>query len=168
MVVIDPAPAIRGNAIGKIAPLPCASWLKICMPRIISIAIRKIMNAPAIANDETSIPKTPSNGVPINRKARKMAREVIVTFADLILTPFDLRSTIIGIDPGMSMMAKRTIKAANISLRLRCIDKIFANIKKFPLFAYSKEGELIDGWRSLHYCHLIDKVFCSGIYIHCP
>jgi hypothetical protein len=39
---------------------------------------------------------------------------------------------IIGIDPGISMIAKSTMKAASISLRLRCIDYIFANINKIP------------------------------------
>jgi hypothetical protein len=33
----------------------------------------------------------------------------------------DLISIMIGIDPGMSMIAKRTIKAARISIRLKCI-----------------------------------------------
>jgi hypothetical protein len=33
-----------------------------------------------------------------------------------------------GIDPGMSMMANRTMKAATISRKLICIGKIFAKI----------------------------------------
>ena len=48
-------------------------------------------------------------------------KETSVTFADLISPDFDLISIIIGIDPGISIMAKRTIKAARISIRLKCI-----------------------------------------------
>lgn len=121
MVVIDPAPAISGKAIGKIDPEPWESCRKISMPRIISIAIRNMMNEPAMANDETSIPKIPSSGLPISRNASKIKKETRVTFADLIPPDLDLRSIIIGIDPGISIMANRTINAASISIRLKCI-----------------------------------------------
>jgi hypothetical protein len=59
-VVIDPAPAIRGKAIGKIDPPPCESCLNSSIPNIISMAMRKIMNEPAIAKDETSIRRCPA------------------------------------------------------------------------------------------------------------
>jgi hypothetical protein len=85
------------------------------------MAIRKIINAPAIANDDTSMPKMPRRGLPINKKARKIKSETNVTFAALILPAFDLISIIIGIEPGMSMMAKRTMNAASISIKLKCI-----------------------------------------------
>ena len=122
IVVIDPAPAIRGNAIGKIDPPPCESCLNSSIPRIISMAIRKMIKEPAMANDETSIPKMPSKGLPITKNASNIRKETRVTFADFILPDFDFMSIIIGIDPGMSIMAKRTIKAASISIRLKCMD----------------------------------------------
>ena len=74
MVVIDPAPAIRGKAIGNIDPPPWESCLKSSIPRIISIAIRKIINEPAIAKEDTSIPKMPSNGLPINKNASSIKK----------------------------------------------------------------------------------------------
>jgi hypothetical protein len=89
------------------------------MPRIISMAIRKIMNDPAMANDDTSIPKIPSRGLPMKRNAKSIRKETRVTFADLMLPDLAFISIIIGIDPGMSIMAKSTIKAARISIMFR-------------------------------------------------
>jgi hypothetical protein len=91
------------------------------MPRIISIAIRKMIKEPAIAKDDTSIPKMPSKGLPMNKKASNIKNETRVTLAELIFPDFALISIIIGIDPGMSIIAKRTMKAARISIRLKCI-----------------------------------------------
>jgi hypothetical protein len=105
-------------------PSPCESCLKSSIPRIISMAIRKMIKEPAIAKDETSIPKMPSNGLPMNKKARSIMNETRVTFVDFILPDLDLISMIIGIDPGISIIAKRTIKAARISIRLKCIFQI--------------------------------------------
>jgi hypothetical protein len=79
------------------------------------------MKDPAMANEEMSTPKTPSSGVPINRNAQSKTKETRVTFADFMSPDLDLISIIIGIDPGMSIMAKRTIKAANISLKSKRI-----------------------------------------------
>jgi hypothetical protein len=67
------------------------------------------------------MPKIPSSGLPINKKARSMENETRVTFVDFILPDLAFISMIIGIDPGMSIIAKRTIKAARISIRLKCI-----------------------------------------------
>jgi hypothetical protein len=120
-VVIDPAPAIRGKAIGKIDPDPAGSCLKSSTPRIISIAIRKMIKEPAMANDDTSIPKIPRRGLPINKKARKIRNETTVTLSGFITPDFDLISIIIGMDPGISIIAKSTIKAAIISIRFKCI-----------------------------------------------
>jgi hypothetical protein len=80
-----------------------------------------MIKEPAIAKDETSMPKMPSRGLPMNRKASKMKNETSVTLIDLILPDLALISIIIGIDPGISIIAKRTIKAARISIRLKCI-----------------------------------------------
>jgi hypothetical protein len=106
------------------------------------MAIRKIMNEPAMANEETSMPKIPRRGLPINKNAKKINDDTIVTFPALTFPDFDFMSIIIGIDPGISIMAKRTMKAASISIKLRCIYYQFdAKIKKFrnssprPIFA---------------------------------
>jgi hypothetical protein len=80
-----------------------------------------MIKEPAIAKDDTSMPKMPSRGLPMNRKASKMKNETSVTLIDLILPDLALISIIIGIDPGISIIAKRTIKAARISIRLKCI-----------------------------------------------
>ena len=85
------------------------------------MAMRKMINDPAMANDETSIPKMPSKGFPINRNARNIRNDTIATFKDLTSPDFDLISIIIGIEPGISIMANSTIKAARISIRLKCM-----------------------------------------------
>jgi hypothetical protein len=104
------------------------------------MAIKKMIKEPAIANDDTSIPKMPSNGLPMNKNASNIKNETNVTLADLISPDLALISIIIGIDPGMSMIAKRTIKAARISIRLKCIVKNFCkdkhkNVKTFNLLS---------------------------------
>jgi len=126
MVVIEPAPAMSGNAIGNMdTPAPCELYLNNSMPSIISIAIRNIINDPAIANDETSMPKIPKRGLPTRRKETKIAKEAIVTFNGLILFDLDLMSSITGIAPGISIIAKSTMKAATVSIKFKCISKIF-------------------------------------------
>jgi hypothetical protein len=89
------------------------------------MAIRNMMNDPAIAKEETSMPKIPSKGLPINKKANRMKNDTRVTFPDLTLPDLDLIPIMIGIEPGISMMAKRTIKAARISIKLKCIAEYF-------------------------------------------
>jgi hypothetical protein len=89
------------------------------------IPIRKIINDPAIAKDETSIPKMPSSGLPINRKARNIINATTDAFPGSRPPVFDFISRIIGIDPGISIIAKSTMKAARISIILRCIAQIF-------------------------------------------
>jgi hypothetical protein len=66
----------------------------------------------------------PSKGLPINKKASRIRNETRVTLTDLISPDLALMSMIIGIEPGMSIIAKRTIKAARISIRLKCIFQI--------------------------------------------
>jgi hypothetical protein len=117
------------------------------MPRIISIAIRKIMNEPAIANEETSIPKIPRSGLPINKNAKKINEDTIVTFPASILPDFDFMSIMIGIEPVISIIAKRTIKAASISRKLKCIaDEFGAKIKKImnspPVSSHPRESHV--------------------------
>jgi hypothetical protein len=79
------------------------------------------MNEPAMAKDEMSIPKILSRGLPMKRNARKMTNDAIVAFAGSISPVFALISSIIGIEPGISIMANNTIKAAKISTRLKFI-----------------------------------------------
>ncbi len=67
-VVIEPAPAIRGNAIGTMAPLPPVSCLNSCIPIIISNPISRRMIEPAMAKEEISTPNSPSKGSPTNKK----------------------------------------------------------------------------------------------------
>jgi hypothetical protein len=121
MVVIDPAPAIRGKAMGNIEPELFDSCLNNSIPIIISIAIRKIMKEPAMAKLDTSMPNTFNNWLPIRRNARRIRKETIVTWIGLILPDLAFMSIMIGIDPGMSIMAKSTMKAARISTILKCI-----------------------------------------------
>jgi hypothetical protein len=76
----------------------------------------------------------------MNKNASNIKNETNVTLADLISPDLALISIIIGIDPGMSMIAKRTIKAARISIRLKCIVKNFCkdkhkNVKTFNLLS---------------------------------
>ena len=56
MVVIVPAPAIRGNAIGTIDAVLGLSSLYRRMPKIISKARKNNTNEPATANELASIP----------------------------------------------------------------------------------------------------------------
>ena len=77
-VVKEPAPAIRGKTRGTIVELPsAASFLKIVMLKVISIAkaIRTI--APAIANDGISTLKNLSNPSPIKRKRTSKRKDII-------------------------------------------------------------------------------------------
>jgi hypothetical protein len=82
-----------------------------------------MIKEPAIAKDDTSMPKMPSKGLPMNKNARSIKNETSVTLVDLISPDFDLMSMIIGIEPGISIIANNTIKAARISIRLKCIFK---------------------------------------------
>jgi hypothetical protein len=63
----------------------------------------------------------PSKGLPIKRNASNIRKETSVTLNDLITPDFALMSINMGIDPGISIMAKSTMKAASISIRLKCI-----------------------------------------------
>jgi hypothetical protein len=108
------------------------------MPRIISMAIRNMMNEPAMANEETSIPKMPSIGLPINRNARKITSDTIVTLTGLTSPDFDFMSSIIGMEPGMSIIAKRTMKDARISIKLIFIpEKFTAKVVRNKLTAFT-------------------------------
>ena len=55
-----------------------------------------MIKEPAIAKDDTSIPKMPSSGLPINKNASNIRNETSVTLEDLIFPDFALISIIIG------------------------------------------------------------------------
>jgi len=83
------------------------------------------MIEPAIANEEISTPKSPRRGSPINRKSNMIPKAISVVFPGNKAPVFDLISRIIGMEPRMSIMANRTIKAASISRMLRCMIKVY-------------------------------------------
>ena len=47
-------------------------------------AIDSLQHQLAIAKDDTSMPKIPSNGLPMNKKARSIRNDTSVTLVDLI------------------------------------------------------------------------------------
>jgi hypothetical protein len=57
----------------------------------------------------------------MNRNARKIINETSVALPAFTCPDFDFISIIIGIEPGMSIIANNTIKAARISIMLKCI-----------------------------------------------
>jgi hypothetical protein len=121
MVVIDPAPAIRGKAMGTIDTPPEDSCLKSSIPRTISMPIRKIMKEPAIAKEDTSIPNILSKGLPMNKNAINIPKATREVFPGSISPVLALISRIIGIEPGISMIANKTMNDAKISIKLKCI-----------------------------------------------
>jgi hypothetical protein len=78
------------------------------------LPIRNIMNEPAMAKDETSIPKTLSRGLPINKNAMNIPKATREDFPGSISPVLDFISNIIGIEPGISIIAKSTMKDAKI------------------------------------------------------
>jgi hypothetical protein len=77
-----------------------------------------------MANDEISTPKIPSSGFPINRKANIITKATIVAFPAWILPVFFLISIMIGMEPGISIIANNTINDANISTMLKFIIRL--------------------------------------------
>lgn len=74
-VVKEPAPAIRGKAIGTIEAPVGESCLNMVTPRIISMAIMNNTNEPAMAKDEISTPKRPKRAFPIKRKVIRIIKD---------------------------------------------------------------------------------------------
>jgi hypothetical protein len=74
-----------------------------------------------LSNNETSMPKMPSKGLPMYKKARKITNETIVALTGSISPDFAFISRITGMEPGISIIANKTIKAAIISTILICI-----------------------------------------------
>ncbi len=123
MVVKDPAPAIRGKAIGTMLAPAGESCLNMLMPKIISNAITTSTKEPAIANDEMSTPNNPNNGSPKKKNSKRMPSEIKEACIGFIVFPFFLIFIITGIDPRISITAKRTINAERICRNCTCIAK---------------------------------------------
>ena len=82
---------------------------------------------PATAKDWMSTPKSESMASPRNRNSRNMTDESSAAFPASTLRPLSLRPMMTGVDPVMSITANRTMKALNISLKLK-FKSIFKNI----------------------------------------
>lgn len=125
--VIVPAPAIKGNAIGTIdADLEVASEsLNKLIPSIISTAKINMTNEPATANSATPIPKIPIIFSPKNKKATIMYKDTRDALKESMPPAFFFMLTITGTEPTMSMTAKSTIVAFNISLMSKFIVLFF-------------------------------------------
>jgi len=119
IVVIVPAPAMSGKAKGTIEVVfdPADSCLKSVIPRIISNPINKMMIAPAIANEYTSIPKRLSIDSPRNKNTIIIIPATIVALSDSILPDFFFKSITTGMEPIMSIIENNIIVTDAISLK---------------------------------------------------
>lgn len=108
MVVMVPAPAIIGNAIGTIDPEfePSVSLNKV-IPRTISIPRKNKIKEPATAKERISTPNNPKTLSPKNKNKIIIAPATKVAFPDSIVIPLFLISSTIGIEPMISITPKR-------------------------------------------------------------
>ena len=110
---------MRGKIRGTMVALPCGpSFFISSTPKIISMAITRITNAPATAKDWISTPNNDRSPSPAKRNATKITNDPTAVWTGCITLPFFFKSIIIGIDPVISMIAKSTIKALTISFML--------------------------------------------------
>ena len=115
-----PAPAIRGNITGMIVAEPSGPSLrKISMLNVIFTASTKSTRAPASANEEISILNNFNNPSPAKRNMINIISDIPAAFSALTFFPELLRPMIIGVEPVISITAKSTIKAVNISLMFK-------------------------------------------------
>lgn len=126
IVVIVPAPAINGKAIGTIEAVFGASSLYSRTPRIISKAKKKSTKAPATANELTSIPISFRILSPTNKKAAIIKKATIDAFSDWMCPIRVRKSTIIGMLPKISITANKIIVAVKVSFQ--------SNSKKKSIF----------------------------------
>ena len=124
-VVIDPAPAIIGNANGTIEAPSGVDPLKTSIPNTISSARKNNIKEPAIAKDAISTPNIPSIASPTNKNNVSITKDTTVVFKACILFPLVFKSIIIGIEPTMSITANITIKTDKMSNILIVIFDIF-------------------------------------------
>lgn len=113
--VNEPAPAIKGKTTGTIVVVPLGpSILNNSMPNIISTAIPNITKAPATAKEDISTPKSFKITSPINKNAKKVAKENTAALFASICSPFSFNEINIGISPATSITANSTTKALTI------------------------------------------------------
>lgn len=125
IVVIEPAPAINGKAIGtKVPDLDSGSSLNKVIPSIISRPMKNKIIAPATANDCKSTPKRESKFSPTYRKTDIISSAIRDALADFISKPLLFRSMIIGMDPTMSITENKT----------NVIDKMFLKSKLLVVY----------------------------------
>ena len=118
-VVMVPVPAISGNATGTMDAVAGISSLWMRIPKIISSAMKKSTSEPAMANEERSSPRNFSRFSPMNRNMIMMPNDTSVAFSEWML-PACLRICIsTGMEPMISMTAKRIMDTVTISLMLR-------------------------------------------------
>lgn len=105
IVVIVPAPAMSGKAIGKTVLLlfPDSDSRKSVIPKIISIPKKKIIKEPAIAKEEISTPNNFRIFSPNNKNAIMITPAIIEALNDSISRPLLFKSMIIGIEPKISI-----------------------------------------------------------------
>ena len=117
IVVIVPAPAINGKAIGTNVPeFDFGSSLNKVIPNIISMPSKNRMIDPATANDSTSTPNRLKMASPEYKNIDIISKATILAFADSIFTPLFLRSIIMGILPMISITENKIKVVEIISL----------------------------------------------------
>jgi hypothetical protein len=120
IVVMVPAPEMSGKARGTIEEVvesSVFSW-NIFMPNVISNPMRKIIIAPAIANEATSTPKSLRIESPRYKKLIIRIPAAMVAFSDSIWPAFLRNSIIMGIEPRISITENRIRVTERICFRL--------------------------------------------------
>lgn len=120
-VVSVPVPAIKGKASGTTEAALGMVSLLICIPRIISKATMKMRREPAMAKSPIEMPIISSIEFPTNKNTIIIASDTHEAFRASMLPAFCRTDIITGIEPIISMTAKRTIETFNISIRLKTI-----------------------------------------------
>ena len=116
-----PVPAISGNAMGTIEAVSGISSLYKRMPRIISMARKKITSEPAIAKDLTSTPRKRKMVSPKKRKTIIMIKDTTVACSAFIYPTFVFIWRSAGIEPMISITAKRMVDTVSMSWRFMLI-----------------------------------------------
>ncbi len=132
MEVMVPAPAIRGKAIGTMEALLGSSSLYRVIPKIISMAKKNRIKAPATAKEFISIPMRLRISSPTKRNATIRHAATMEAFPDCICPTLFRRLMIMGMLPTISITAKSIIVAEAISLTLKCndmADKFVPNVR---------------------------------------
>ena len=116
-VVSVPVPAIRGNAMGTMLADAEESPLKNCMPSIISMAIKKRMNEPAMAKSFTVMPMIFKMASPANKKTSMIIPETSVAFPLSIFPTLLFTSIKTGSEPMTSITANKIMAMVRISFK---------------------------------------------------